>query len=133
MMALVVPSEATDERTRLRAAVQDACAHGDPPCPPCQAARVIAVVETTERERVEALREIKALAAEGGFHAEHIARRAALALDGCPRDTRLDSALTLLGRCHATLRRSKTPRPDPGLLREVADFLRATGIEVRDD
>lgn len=124
------PESLPNEPTRLRAAVQDACAHGQLPCHSCQVARVLAVVEAVQRERHESLREIKERAEHGGFHTEDIAALAATALEGHPRDTRFDSAVALLARCHTALRRVKVPRSDPDFMQEVVAFLHDAGIDV---
>jgi len=110
----------------------DACAHGQPPCLSCQYARVTALIATLDRERIEALRELK-VQIEHGTDPLVIVRLITEALDGVPRDTRLDAATTLIAKCHTTLRRSKTPRPDPGLMQELVAYLAGQGIAVADE
>jgi len=131
MMTTAMPPEITpDMNARLRSAVEDACAHGGP-CVQCQIARVQALVKTFDRERTEAMRELKAKI-EDNEPTKALAILAQ-ALDHTPRDTDLDSALTLLARTHTILRRTKTPRPDPAAMQEIEDYLASCGIEVSRD
>lgn len=131
MMATAVADGPT-QAEQLRSSVRDPCAHGPSPCGSCQEARVLATVNALERGRLQALSDISKMAEEGASPGA-IQKVADEAIDGIPRDTQLDAAMTLLAKCHATMRRAKTPRPDPTLLREIADLLGEVGIEVRDD
>lgn len=110
----------------------DACAHGQSPCASCQYARVTALVAALARERIEALREIKVRYTRND-PPNAILTLVNDALDGIPRDTRLDAATTLVAKCHTALRRSKTPRPAPDLMQELVAFLAGQGIAVSDD
>ena len=127
IVALAPPEIPPSMDVRLRGAVEDACAHGGP-CTPCRTARVQALVKTFDRERTEALREVKARIEDAEAGKALIILAAAL--EGHPRDTDLDSALTLLARTHAILRRTKTPRPDPEAMKAIEDYLASNGIEV---
>jgi hypothetical protein len=127
----MVPEATPDEAERLRSAVQDACSHGGP-CATCQTARVLAVMKAIERERVEALREIKARV-EQGNDATLLLPLLTAALDGVQRDTSLDTATMLIAKCHTALRRVKTPRTDPDLLQDLVAYLAGQGIAVADE
>jgi len=118
--------------SRLRDAITEACAHGQSPCLACQQARVVATVATLDRERIEALREIRTQI-EHGLDATALVRLVTDALDGVPRDTRLDAATTMLAKCHTALRRVKTPRTDPDLLQQIVAYLAGEGIAVADE